>query len=453
MIASATILYHYLRIRYRPRFRSREHLLAWQNQQVQRHLRRILPKSPFYQQQFGDHSISEWQSAPIIDKASMMANFDTLNTLGIQKEEAFAVALRAEQSRDFSPTLDLNLKMKGVTVGLSSGTSGNRGLFIVSPSERYKWAGAILAKVWHRATFGLIGQRIAFFLRANSNLYRTIHSRRIHFEYFDLLDAFHQHLTRLNTFQPTVLVAPPSMLRLLAEAKANGKLHISPLQLISVAEVLDPFDEIFIRQQFAQLIHQVYQCTEGFLASTCRYGTLHLAEDLVAIQKEYLDPHLRKFVPIITDFHRTSQPIIRYRLDDILTERATPCPCGTLLTALEQIEGRCDDLFYLRATDNPNKWIPIFPDFIRRAIISTADQTLTAYIARQLQPDLIEIALTAFDSHLPAIQAAITLAIEQLCARLGCQMPRIIYTEVAQQTPGRKLKRVERVWRGLEIRD
>ena len=55
------------------------------------------------------------------------------------------------------------------------------------------------------------------------------------------------------------------MLRLLAAAKNNGKLNINPIKIISVAEVLDPIDEVYIRKSFNQIIHQFYQCTEGFL--------------------------------------------------------------------------------------------------------------------------------------------------------------------------------------------
>ncbi len=442
MLSKTTLLYHYLRTRFRPRFRSREHLLAWQDKQVHAHLQRVLPLSPFYQQQFRGYSVTEWQMVPLMDKTSMMAHFDSLNTVSVKKEEAFAVALQAEQSRDFVPTLN------GMTVGLSSGTSGNRGLFIISPRERYQWAGAILAKVWHQPTFRLFGQRIAFFLRANSNLYDTIGSRTIHFAYFDLLDSLEAHLKRLNAFQPTVLVAPPSMLRLLAEARMTKKLDMTPQQVISVAEVLDPLDERIIRDGFGLQVHQIYQCTEGFLASTCRYGTLHLAEDLVAIQKEYLDADLRKFVPIITDFHRTSQPIIRYRLDDILTERVTPCPCGSFFTALEQIEGRCDDLFYLRHLSSPTEWVPLFPDFIRRAIISSSPD-IHAYTARQLQPDMIEIALDIAQPHEAGVQQAIINAINVLCSQLGCEMPRIQYVQMGKQVKGKKVKRVERVWKDL----
>ena len=136
----ATLLYSYCRTRYlAARFDSRQALLIWQDRQVQRFLRKILPRSPFYQQYFSGRAISDWQSWPTIDKAMMMANFDALNTVGVRKAEAFALAQRAEESRDFSA------KVGQITVGLSSGTSGNRGLFIATDRERYQWAGAALA--------------------------------------------------------------------------------------------------------------------------------------------------------------------------------------------------------------------------------------------------------------------------------------------------------------------
>ena len=429
------ILYHYWRAKYlAQRFRTRAELLAWQDQQVQKFLRRILPRAPFYQQQRDGRAIADWQQWPTIDKATMMANFDRLNTVGIRQADAFAVALRAEAARDFSPTLG------SITVGLSSGTSGSRGLFLASEHERYRWAGVALAKVLPSSL--LATQRVAFFLRANSNLYATVGSRRIRFEFFDLLDPLDRHVKRLNTLQPTVLVAPPSLLRQLAEKIGRSALRIAPQKIVSVAEVLDPLDEALIQARFGQIVHQVYQATEGFLASTCRYGTLHLHEEFVAIQKAELDPALRKFSPIITDFNRTSQPIIRYRLNDILTERATPCPCGAITTALESIEGRCDDLFYLRgATDD--HWVTIFPDFIRRAVI-TSSPLIEAYRVRQLTADQIEVALVAPIEHQPALQQTIRNALQQLFVRLECEQPQIRFCSLTVEPGLHKLKRVER---------
>jgi putative adenylate-forming enzyme len=428
------ILQQYAITKYWRRFSSRQQLLAWQNTKVIDLLAYVLSKSRFYRNLYAGANIQNWQTLPIIDKSMMMANFDDLNTVNISQQQAFDLAIAAETTRDFQPTID------GYTIGLSSGTSGNRGLFLVSKTERQLWAGTILAKALPRSIF--TAERIAFFLRANSNLYETIGRQRIRFEYFDLFEPIEHHLDRLNQMTPTILVAPPSMLRLLADARSQGILQIAPLKIISVAEVLDPIDECYIRACFDRPIHQIYQCTEGFLASTCEHGTLHLNEDIVAIQKEYIDRDLGKFMPIITDFNRRTQPIIRYRLDDILTERKEPCPCGSLLTAIDSIEGRCDDIFWL-----PNltgeKLLPIFPDFIRRAIM-TASSDIHAYRAVQISRDLIEVSIRVSPESYDAIVSQIHHSLLDLCTRSHCQLPSIVFVEYQDVDRHLKMRRIHR---------
>jgi putative adenylate-forming enzyme len=430
-----TILWHYLLTKYIRRFNRRDELLAWQDRQVRNFLAEILPKSKFYRDYYQELDIREWQQFPIIDKSIMMANFDDLNTVGIKKHTAFELAIAAETTRNFSSTLD------GYTVGLSSGTSGNRGLFIVSQQEQQAWAGTILAKALPKSI--LTPQRIAFFLRANSNLYETVSRQRIQFNYFDLFDPVENHIDRLNQIAPTILVAPPSMLRLLADARSNGTLNIIPNDIFSVAEVLDPLDEIYIRDRFNSTIHQLYQCTEGFLGSTCKHGTLHLNEDILAIQKDYIDRDAGKFMPIITDFNRRTQPIIRYRLNDILTERQTPCPCGSILTALVSIEGREDDIFWLSAQTGARS-IPIFPDFIRRAII-IASNDIQEYQAVQKSSDSIEIYLKVPAESRESIEQQVDISLRDLFTRSHCQIPQIHYQEYLPKTNlHQKLRRIQR---------
>ncbi len=434
MNGTLNILWYYLKTKYLQQFRSRADLLIWQDKKVRSFLSQILPKSQFYQNYYQGLDIRDWQQFPIIDKSVMMANFNWLNTVNIKKSEAFAVALETEKMRKFSSST-----LHNFTIGLSSGTSGNRGLFIVSKQEQQAWAGMILAKALHQSIF--TKQRLAFFLRANSKLYETVKSQ-LQFEYFDLCSSIESNIKRLEQYSPTILVAPPSMLLLLAEAQIMGDLNITPSKIIAVAEVFEPLDRIFISRTFNQIIHQVYQCTEGFLASTCDYGTLHLNEDIVAIQKEYLDRDNCKFMPIITDFNRTTQPIIRYRLDDILTERKTPCPCGSILTAIESIEGRRDDIFYL-----PHKTqatlVPLFPDFVRRAIISASEE-IQEYIAVQKRLDLIEISLKVPTSLSVQVQTMVQESLLALFERSYCQVPEIRYQEYNRTQHERKLRRIYR---------
>ena len=427
------ILQHYVTTKYFRNFKSREKLLAWQDQQVIKLLQNLLPKSPFYRNYYHNLNLQEWRNFPLIDKAIMMANFDQINTVNITKDEAFQIALASENSRDFSQ------KIGNITVGLSSGTSGNRGIFLVSEKEQLQWAGTILAKALPQSI--LVKQKIAFFLRANSNLYQTVASKNIKIAYFDLLLDLENHLKKLNDYQPNILIAPPSMLRLLADAKIANKLKINPIKIISIAEVLDPLDEHYLSQTFNQIIHQVYQCTEGFLATTCAYGTLHINEDILVVQKDYLDEKLGKFMPIITDFSRHTQPIIRYRLDDILTEKSNPCPCGSVMMAIESIEGRCDDIFYLKSNQE-DKLIRIFPDFIRRAII-TASDLIEEYTAIQKNPDLIEISLQIAGNNLNYIQAQVSENLKILFDHLNCQIPELKYQPYTHaKERGKKFKRI-----------
>ncbi|MEA5573720.1 F390 synthetase-related protein [Calothrix sp. UHCC 0171] len=435
------IIWYYLITKYGRNFNSRASLIHWQDQQVKSFLKQILPKSTFYRKYFDNHvntqnfNIHEWRDLPIIDKSIMMENFDDLNTVGIKKLEALEVALSAEKSRNFAATLN------GYTIGMSSGTSGNRGLFAVSQSEQQAWAGAILAKGLPQPITKL--QRIAFFLRANSNLYETVNKQRIQFQYFDLFKPVESHFAKLNEYAPTILVAPPSMLRLLADAKNNSILNINPIKIISVAEVLDPLDEVYIRKSFNQIVHQFYQCTEGFLGYTCEYGTLHLNEDILVIQKEYVDRDAGKFMPIITDFNRRTQPIIRYRLDDIITERKMPCRCGSILTPIESIEGRRDDIFYLPSKIE-DKLIPIFPDFIRRAII-IASENIQEYQVVQKSLDVIVISLKVATEVYEPIKILVTQSLHNLFNQLHCRVPEVIYQEYEVSTIRHsKLRRVRR---------
>ncbi|PJD97236.1 MAG: adenylate cyclase [Parachlamydia sp.] len=426
------ILKHYLLSKYFRKFRDRKELETWQHKQVVKHLQKIVPQSIFYQEFYQGLNWQNWRDFPSIDKHTMMERFDDLNTVGIKKEAAFELAMECDRSREFSP------KIGNITVGLSSGTSGSRGLFLVNPSEQFEWAGTLLAKtlpgtIMHKHS-------VALFMRANSNLYETTRTNRIHFQFYDLLQPLDMHVEQLNHTPPTILAAPPSMLRFLSHQKNQGRLHISPSKVISLAEVLDPLDETFIRKAFGQQIHQIYQCTEGFLGVTCSLGTLHLNEDVVAIQQEFIDKEARKFVPIVTDFRRTSQPIIRYRLNDILTERQTPCPCGSCFIALEKIEGRCDDIFYLPSLAQPEKLIPLFPDYIRNAITET--DLVEEYLVVQRDANYLEVAVKSKAGN--QLDSLIKASLQRLCLRHQCRLPHLKFVPYVETTRDKKLRRIRR---------
>ena len=335
----------------RQTFGSRAELQAWQQRKLRTFIDCHLVRSPYFAPYVGA-PLDKW---PTMNKALMMAEFDRINTAGLKLADVLACAMAAEHSRDFSPTVG------GYSVGLSSGTSGSRGVFVVSAAERARWAGVMLARAAPRGLFA--GERVALFLRANSNLYTTVRTPWLSFDFFDLLEPLESHFSRLERYAPTIVVGPAQVLRALALAQHAGRIALAPRKVISAAEVLEPFDRTLLAQTFGE-VGEVYQATEGFLAATCSHGTLHLNEGHVHIEPQWIDAS--RFVPLVTDFSRVTQPIVRYRLDDILVARADPCPCGSHAMAIERIEGRCDDLLRLpRADGTP---VDVFADGLSRVI-------------------------------------------------------------------------------------
>lgn len=335
-----------------------------------------LKSSKFYE--FFNVYSSNFFELPIINKSLFMENFNAINTCGITYKQASEIAEKSELSRDFSPMIN------NVSVGLSTGTSGNRGMFLVSETERANWVAYMIDRV---IGFSFTKVEIAFFLRANNKLYESAKSRKVSFNFFDIFQNIDSHIERLNNLQPDILIAQPSVLMILSKKKVNGELKINPRKIISVAEVLTNEDRTYFESIFQIKLDEVYQCTEGFLASSCSEGVLHFNEDFLIIEKKYIDEERIRFHPIITDLLRKSQPVVRYELNDIITEKKN-CKCGSNFLAIESIEGRSDDVIELE--DNENKMVSIFPDIIRREIV-LADERIKDYAV--IQKDNITIML------------------------------------------------------------
>jgi putative adenylate-forming enzyme len=245
------------------------------------------------------------------------------------------------------------------------------------------------------------------------------------------------NVARLQAYRPTILVAPPSVLRMIARAADIGAFDAFPQKVYSVAEVLELSDARRIGTSLRQpLIHQLYQCTEGFLAHTCDHGVVHLNEDNILVERERLDAE--RFTPIVTDLRRRAQPIVRYRLGDVLRERSEPCPCGSALTAVERIEGREGDTLLFRGHDG--RRIPVFADVVTRALIHA--DGFDEYRIRQIDESRLEIALDTVDDR---SRRRVTAEIDGLAHRLQCESPELVFVDYVHDGSV-KLRRVVREW-------
>src|SRR5699024_1958683 len=244
----ARVLLAYARAR-RLHFADRMALLRHQDQALSAFRARVLTQSPHFST-FLDRPWDDW---PVMDKTQMMRDFDCMNTAGLQLDPLWQFAHDDEQTRRFRAT------WRGYSVGLSSGTSGQRGLFVASARERAQWAGTMLAHLLPRLLpvpgarkikSGGRGkrsrERVALFLRSGNSLYSAVRNPLLSFIFFDLFERFERQWPRLQALNPTIIVAPAQVLRALALACQAGQLRLPQVRVVSVAEVLGAEDRALL---------------------------------------------------------------------------------------------------------------------------------------------------------------------------------------------------------------
>ncbi len=384
----------------------------WQHRRLAHWLAHDLPRAPFYGT--APQSLTD---LPIVDKALVMAQFERFNIHGITADEAWA-AIKA------------NKPVGRLTVGASTGTSGNRGLFVISDAERFRWLGTILAKTVSDLLWQC--QRIAIILPQNTGLYDSARrTGRIDLRFFDLTLGPDAWRADIEAFRPTVLVAPPKILRHLA----TEGFKLAPTRVFSAAETLDPVDRPVIEDYFKLPLDQIYMATEGLFALTCRHGGLHLAEDSVHFEWEPAGDGL--VMPLVTQFRRQTQIMARYRMNDLMRLASEPCRCGSPLKTVAEIVGRADDIFRLPSSRGTQLFTP---DILRNAVLD-ADRRIDDFRLVQTGPQAVTLSLKP-DLAEDAVTAAAT-ALEALFARRGAAAKLTVLREPMPLDTGRKLRRVE----------
>lgn len=320
-------------------------------------------------------------SVPKMDKAKMMIHFDAINTAGLIRDEL--VQFRIRQEREGK----IGLFRDEYSVGLSSGTSGSRGLVVLSKLERQLY-GCLL---WARSGIPdeIKSYRVLFALRTNNPSFMEPKSFGVKLVYVDYTHPPEELVGLINEKKLNIIAGPPSLLTLIARQRKSIAHKIDTL--ISYAEVLDDETRAYLEQTFAAPVTQIYQGAEGFLGSTCTRGKLHLNEDTVLVEEEDIgDPTGKAKKVIVTDLYRTTLPMIRYSLEDVLELDPEQCECGSCFRVIQRIHGRVDDLFLLKGTSDEIRYL--FPDYVVRSINQASDAILE-FQAIQHSLDSIEIRL------------------------------------------------------------
>lgn len=281
---------------------------------------------------------NELKDLVIIDIENHRINFEKYNCYEIKREDAIIAANNKDKNLGH-----------GLKAGLSSGTtSQNRGIFISSEEERIIYLAQILAKAFDFKELLKI-RKIALCLRANNELYQSINNSRINFKFFQLNHEREKIAKEIIDYSPDVLIAPTQILLQIAKIG-----HINSKYIFYGAETMNRFEREYFTNEIGIMPRPIYQATEGFLGIGCKNGNIHINDESIFIEQQYLDT--AHFIPIISDLLRDTQAIMRLKLDDIWQE--CKCDCGDKHFSIKPIEGRIHDIWKINGnTIYPNDLI------------------------------------------------------------------------------------------------
>ncbi len=159
-------------------------------------------------------------------------------------------------------------------------------------------------------------------------------------------------VARLNALRPTTIRGYPSALHQLSFEAEAGRLQVAPLRIRTVGEALLPEVRNRLEHVWGAQVHSQWIASEaGCLGYSCLHGRgMHLNDDLVLVEPVDDDgmptpPGQPSAKIYITNLFNYVLPLIRFEVTDQVTVIDRPCPCGSALTWIEEVQGRLDESF------------------------------------------------------------------------------------------------------------
>jgi phenylacetate-coenzyme A ligase PaaK-like adenylate-forming protein len=155
----------------------------------------------------------------------------------------------------------------------------------------------------------------------------------------------------LNELQPDFLMAYASLLHQLTREATAGRLRIAPRIVNATSEPLLPEIRAAVAETWDAPLSNTFGTTEGLMGGSCSAQRgLHLSDDLCIIEPvdvhgDPVPPGKRADKLLLTNLYNRTQPLVRYELTDEVTVLDGPCPCGSTLLRIDDIQGRLDDCF------------------------------------------------------------------------------------------------------------
>jgi phenylacetate-CoA ligase len=335
--------------------------LSWSADQVRAHqttalrelVRVAVERSPFHARRLaaavGDVDtleLADLVEFPVMTKVEMMSHYDEVTTdrrLTRDAVETFLADVGDEPNLLFDEYLVL----------ASGGSSGVRGVFAWHRDLVPDYLAAILRAGLARAGGGHVPHGIrTTFVAARSAIHATRCTTHIadgsvfQLTYAPATLPLDQIVGRVQDAQPDLLAGYATSLEALAHEQHAGRLSIRPQMVVSTGEQLTETAREAITAAFGTPPSNAFGSSEGLNGSAVPGDHVFTFASDTAYA-EFVDEHDRH-VPIGTPAHHvlvanlvnTTQPLIRYRLDDSMTPRPAAPGNGHQRATLQ---GRCDE--------------------------------------------------------------------------------------------------------------
>lgn len=311
--------------------------------------------SDFYRELYKSHGINpnnlnalQLTDLPIVDKNLIMDNFNEVVCDKAIKKEALSAFIN-------DPARYNERFMGKYTVIHTSGSSGKTGIFVYDDKDLNAINVLFVKNIFYvKPLLKMLPQRVAFLGAVNGHYaaYTAISRYRDYYIKFlpVSVETTLDHVIReLNNFQPTILVAYSSMLYNIAGAQMEGKLHINPQVINTGGELLTPQQKTAAQEAFGVEPRSIYGASESVIigAETAYNDGMYLFNDwnIMETLDDRDDPVSSKAYGhgVLTNLYNYVLPLIRYRMDDVLSIDRNPVNKKLPFEVIEGIEGRTED--------------------------------------------------------------------------------------------------------------
>jgi phenylacetate-coenzyme A ligase PaaK-like adenylate-forming protein len=271
---------------------------------------------------------------PVLTKSEMISRFDEIVT--DRRITRARIAEFLNHSKDPRDLLDDEFHVLH-----TSGSSGTVGYYVYSHPEWIRGTTHMIRALplgWRRKTAYVAATRghfggVSLVLTGTQGLNRLFYRVRT----YDIGRPTSEIVRGLNEFQPQAVSGYAAILKLLAEAQDRGELRIKPTRIVNGGEPLLSDVKAYIERVFGVRVTNLYVASEHLTMGLTLPG-----EDGMFLMEDELIFELHDDHVCVTNLFNYTQPLIRYRMNDVLRpDRAAPNRYP--LTRVKEVVGRYDD--------------------------------------------------------------------------------------------------------------